>query len=144
MTEKRIEARVAAILNAKELVLNRGDESGVEVGMRFAILEEGGLGIVDPETGDSLGDVERPKTIVKVTQVRKKMSVASTYRTKRVGGGPLFPYLSREFLEKAPRTVVETLHADEYEPAPSEEESIVHKNDRAVQVIGDEYSGWGW
>jgi hypothetical protein len=33
-----IEGKVARILNSRELVINRGTEAGVKLGMRFAVL----------------------------------------------------------------------------------------------------------
>lgn len=140
----RIEARVATILNARELVINRGELAGVEVGMRFAVLADEGFDVVDPETGDSLGDVERPKTLVKITQVREKLAVAATYRTKSVGGSVFGSVVGMAGMFDPPRTLTETLRAEGYEPLPSEEEIVVKVNDRVVQVVGDEFAGWDW
>jgi hypothetical protein len=144
MNGDRIEALVAGILTDRELVLNKGSADGIEVGMRFAVLAEEGVNITDPVTGEPLGDVERPKTMVKVSQVQEKLSVAATYRTKTVGGGALvFPSLS---LFSTPRTIEERLRADErtYARPLKPEEAIVQAGDKAVQVIGDEFNNWNW
>jgi hypothetical protein len=140
--EDRIEGLVARILNDRELVINRGSSHGVEVGMRFAVLAEEGLAITDPETGDLLDDVERPKTLVKVTQVRPKLAVAATYRTKTVGESFInVPSL----LFRSPETTTERLAVDSNSYRPlTDEESIVKVRDKAVQVVGDEFSGWAW
>jgi hypothetical protein len=137
MTE-RIEALVAEILNQREVVLNRGLQDGVTIGMRFAILNSKGANIVDPETGEALGSVEVDKAMVKVVRVNQRLSVARTFRT--VGGtqsvlemamglragSPARP----ENLKTGDRTYVEEL---------DESESFVKKGDTAVQIVADEF-----
>ena len=44
-----IEGKVAAILNERDLVINRGSDSGVQEGMRFGVVEKD-VPIVDPDT----------------------------------------------------------------------------------------------
>lgn len=141
MAENRIEALVARILTDREVALNKGTASGVEVGMRFAVLAEEGVNIVDPATKEPLGDVERPKTMVKVVRVQEKLSVAATYRSKRISGGIAFPNIFSE-----PQIIEERLSADErsYARPLKPEEAKVQVGDRAVQVIGDEFGGWDW
>ena len=131
----RIRGQVAEILSNRELALNRGEEHGVEVGMRFAILNRKGADIRDPETGESLGEVEIAKTIVKVIRVQERLCVARTFKTRRVGGG-----ISTSFFEPA-RTVTETLRIGDrpYVEELDESESYVKRGDPAVQVVGDEY-----
>jgi hypothetical protein len=145
MSDDRIEALVAGILTDRELVLNKGSADGVEVGMRFAVLAKEGVNIADPVTGEPLGDIERPKTMVKVSRVQEKLSVAATYRTKRVGGG-VSSALIFSSLFSEPRMIEEKLRADSstYARPLKPEEAIVQVGDRAVQVIGDEFSGWNW
>lgn len=143
---RRIEGQVAGILNNRELVINRGVRSGVEIGMRFAVLAPEGIGIKDPVTGESLGDVERPKILVKVTQVQDRMSVATTYRTKTVGGGfDVLRAAGGSFF--APReTVHEQLKADKdsYVRPLSRDDSIVALGDKVVEVVGEEFEHWRW
>jgi len=136
----RITGMVAQILNDRELVINRGAEHDVEVGMRFAVLDPNGIEVTDPETGEALGDVERPKTIVKVTQVKPKLAIASTYRSRTVSGGSFYSILNAK-----PSTVHETLNVEDSDYQPiSEEESKVFRGDRIVEVVGDEFAGWEW
>ncbi|MFF1571350.1 hypothetical protein ACFVWR_01280 [Leifsonia sp. NPDC058292] len=47
-----IHAKVAQLLTSTDLVINRGSEDGVEVGMKFAVMDPLGRDIKDPETGD--------------------------------------------------------------------------------------------
>lgn len=82
-----IRGQVARVLTTRELVLNRGVSHGVKVGMRFAVLDPKAEHIKDPETGDELGSLYRPKVKVEVTRVEPRMSVAATYRKRRINVG---------------------------------------------------------
>ena len=75
-----IEVKIAKILNTRELVLNHGSEAGVAVDMEFAVLEPK-LSIVDPDTQQPLGDLEREKVRVRVFETHPKFSLARTYET---------------------------------------------------------------
>lgn len=88
MTPEPIEGLVAQILNARELVINRGSTHGVRPDMIFEVLADEADDIVDPETGESLGSVDRPKVPVRVIQVKDRLAVARTFRSreKNVGG----------------------------------------------------------
>ena len=85
---KRITGAVARILNSRELVLNRGSEHGVKTGMHFEVLAPEAENIEDPDSGEVLGSVDRPKVAVRIVQVQPKLSVARTFRSRRrnVGG----------------------------------------------------------
>ncbi len=109
-----ITGHVAKILNSRELVLNRGAEDGVQAGMDFAVLDPEAESIRDPETGEDLGAVARPKVDVRVFVVQDRLSVARTFKSRRVnvggyGLGGLSPSL------QPPRYVrrYETLETDE-------------------------------
>ncbi|MCA1832118.1 MAG: hypothetical protein ABR548_05140 [Actinomycetota bacterium] len=137
MTE-RIEGRVAQILNSRELVLNRGAADGVQVGMRFAILNRKGADIRDPETDEVLGSVEVEKALVKVVRVHERLAVARTFRTTFVSG--ILGALSGLTTES--RHVPETLKTDErtYQQELDESESFVKRGDPAIQIVGEEFS----
>ena len=77
MTEP-IRGKVAAVLNEREIALNIGSAKGVFVGMYFDVMSLESGDIRDPDTGEVLGSIERPKVRVQVTEVNKKFSVAST------------------------------------------------------------------
>ncbi|MGH3767391.1 MAG: hypothetical protein ACRDS0_08990 [Pseudonocardiaceae bacterium] len=145
MNMNRIEGKVAQILNSRELVINRGVEHGVEIGMQFAVLNNKGGDIKDPDTGGSLGSVELPKVLLKVVRVYGKMSVASTFRQFRTTGGTLgsLAGITEAFYAK-PETRTETLRTNErtYREELDEEDSYVHTGDLAVEVKGDEFAGW--
>ena len=79
-----IRGKIAKILNSREVALNIGKDQGVELGMRFEVLAPQAYEIPDPDTGVILGSVASPKVTVEITRVQDNLSVASTYRTKRV------------------------------------------------------------
>ena len=71
------EGRIAQIIDDHRIVINKGHEHGVRVGQRFLILAIGDE-IFDPETDESLGQVEVVKGRGKVTHVQEKMSTLQT------------------------------------------------------------------
>ena len=82
-----IRGKVAKVLNTRELVIKVGEKKGVEGGMKFVILDPKGADIKDPDTGEVLGSIERPKINIEVTLVKDNLSVASTYKKKKVNIG---------------------------------------------------------
>lgn len=87
MAEKTIRGKVARVLNSRELAINLGSENGVELGMLFDVLDPKGEDITDPDTGEVLGSVDRPKVRVKVINVQEKLCIASTYKSKKINVG---------------------------------------------------------
>lgn len=136
-----IRGKVARVLNSRELALNIGSEHGVRDGMLFDVLDPKGEDIVDPDTGDVIGSLERSKVRVRVTSVQDKLSVASTFKKERVnigGVGIGTSSLSQLFLQPEYVTQYETLKTEEktWEDL-SEEESYVKHGDPVVQVKSD-------
>jgi len=82
-----IAGKVAKVLNSRELVINVGSLGGVEVGMVFEVLDKKGENITDPDTGELLGSIDRPKVKVKVTRTEERLSVASTYESHQINMG---------------------------------------------------------
>lgn len=141
MTE-RIEGQVAQILNARELVINRGEVHGVEVGMRFAVLNSRGALIIDPETKEEIGPVELPKVLVKVVRVQTRLAVARTFRSTKIPGGSIYTAASPfDSLMRPPKVIPETLKTDEsrLQDELDESESYVKIGDSVVQAIGDAF-----
>lgn len=87
MNDKRLRGKVARILNSRELAINLGSAQGVAVGNLFDVLDPKGEDITDPESGELLGSVERPKVRVKVINVQEKLCIASTYKSRKVNVG---------------------------------------------------------
>lgn len=133
-----IKGKVAGILNARELVINIGKDHGVTTDMIFKILADTPLDVKDPDTGEHLGQIDREKVRVRVSEVQDKISVCITYR--KTGGSYVMRNLSSAFaagLLDVER--VETLKASDksFPPPLSEDESYVKKGDRVVEVISD-------
>ncbi len=138
---KPIRGKVAQILNTREVALNIGTNDGVELGMLFDIMIPNAYDIADPDTGTVLGSLDRPKTRVKIIQAKDNLSLATTYRTKRVNVGGQGFLLSSMF--EAPRWVTkyETLKINEslensaYEL--SDADSYISIGDPVVQVFDE-------
>lgn len=73
-----IAGQVALIEDDHTLVLNRGAEAGVTVGMVFTVRAGDGRVITDPETGRELGTLSREKLRVRVFDVQPLFSRAHT------------------------------------------------------------------
>ncbi len=137
-----IRGRVAKILNSRELAINIGATHGVKIGMYFDVLDQEHENISDPETGEILGSIERPKVTVKVVSVRDRFAVATTFKTKRVnvGGSSNFGLLASGLSEALmpPKWVTkyETLKTEEVTwENLKEEESYVKTGDPVIQVF---------
>lgn len=136
-----IRAKVARILNSREIVITAGTDNGVGVGMLFDVMDPKGEDIRDPDTGEVLGSVERPKVRVQVTQVQDRIAVASTFKKERVnvgGSGGFFNDLgdiSRALMPPKYITRYETLKTTEktWEDL-DEKQSYVKIGDPVVQV----------
>ncbi len=83
----RLEGKVAQILNARQLVINLGTQDGIRLGMRFAVLAATPLEIVDPDSHEVLGIVDREKVRVAAVEVQERFAICSTYEIKVVGEG---------------------------------------------------------
>lgn len=104
--------------------------------MRFAVLDPKGEDIVDPETKDVLGSVNRPKVRLAVVQVEERMSVARTYeRTRgRPGVATLGILGVARALEGEPSRPI-TLRTDEEVWEQLDEDSSYVKTGDPVQQI---------
>lgn len=124
-----IEGRVAQILSDRELVINRGQEDGVEFGMEFKVLSDLSIEITDPETGASLGSIDRPKVQVRAVEVHEKFAVCKTVMFTSDGSE------LRELDFFRPRSrVADTLRGSVVTPPLAPHESIVRVGDRVKQT----------
>ena len=55
--------------------------------MIFDVLDSAGDNILDPDSGLVIGSIHRPKVRLKIVTVQDKLSVARTYKTKRINVG---------------------------------------------------------
>lgn len=136
-----LQGKVASVLNSREVAINIGSASGVEVGMKFDIMSDEKEDILDPDTNDVLGSLDRPKVRVLVSYVTDMFAIASTYRktSVNVGGiGGIGPSFAK--LLSPPKWIetVETLKTSErtWEDL-DESQSYVKTGDLVVQVLED-------
>ncbi|MCJ7510360.1 MAG: hypothetical protein MUP14_05695 [Dehalococcoidia bacterium] len=132
-----LEGKVAAIVSVREVAINLGDKDDVEPGMIFAILADVPLRVEDPDTRELLGQIERYKVKVKVTEVLERLSICRTYEIYETPG--LFPFLPLIPPMVATRRV-RTLRIEDSELPPplSDEESYVKVGDRVRQVPSED------
>ena len=138
MTSARqpIHGKVARVLSSREVAINKGSDDGVKIGMIFNILSTKGSEIKDPDTGEALGSVDLVKTSVKVTAVKARIAVASTYRSNRVNVGGSGLGITRLFEPPKWETRYETLRIDDAAIEDlDEEDAIVHTGDPVVQHL---------
>lgn len=145
---KPIRGKVASVINEREIAINVGTTHGVTVGMYFDVMDAHDEDIRDPDTNEVLGSIKRPKVRVKITYAQERLSVASTYRSKRVnlggsGGGivaalDLGPF-SKSLMPPNWVTKYETLkkrdRTTEGLNELNEEDSLVQTSDPVVQVL---------
>jgi len=134
-----IRGKVARVLNSREIVINVGVEHGVFVGMYIDVMDPKGENITDPDTGEVLGSIERPKVRLQVTKVQEKIAIASTYRKSQLNvGGRMadIGVISRALMPPKWVTKYETLKTEEktWEDL-DESQSYVKIGDPVVQVI---------
>ena len=129
--------KVAKILNKRELVINIGSDISVEEGMLFDVMDKDLLSIKDPDTGEDLGSISRPKIRVKAVIVERNLSIVRTYKTHRINvGGSGIGIGNFAAVLDPPRWVDrhETLKLpDDFEPL-KESESIVNVGDVVISV----------
>ena len=79
MTGECIAGKVALVEDDHTLVINRGTEAGVTVGMVFVVSSAAGPVITDPETGRELGRLNREKLRVRVFDAQPLFARAHTF-----------------------------------------------------------------
>ena len=135
---KPIRGKVARVLSSRDVALNRGMVDGVEIGMVFKILSTVAPTVTDPDTGELIGSVEMEfeKTSVKVTSVQERLSLASTFRTRKVNvGGVGIRPATKLFEPPKWETQVETFETNEPDEAIFARDTIVKTGDLVVQVL---------
>ena len=145
MTEA-IRSKVARVLNSREIVIAAGSEQGVRVGMYFDVLDPKGEDIRDPDTGEILGSIDRPKVRVRVSKVQDRLAVASTFKKEQINIGGVakgtdlaslasFGILGRSLMPPKYVTKYETLKTDEKTWEDLDEaQSYVKTGDPVLQV----------
>lgn len=137
-----IRGKVAEILTTRELAINVGSTHGVQANMLFDVYDNQTKHIVDPDTTETLGVLQRLKVRVKVTDVYERFSLATTFRKTVVneGGGLALGPIASMLLPAKRVTKYETLSGKNRGwNELSEIDSYVSKGDPVVQVVDPEY-----
>ena len=129
-----IRGKVASILNTREVTLNVGDVHGVKMGMFFDIFPKAQEEVKDPDSGELIGVVRRPKVRVQIADVEQRYSIARTYRMKtRRTGISFWAGLQGDTVREP-----ETLRKKDAEFEDMDEfDSYVEKGDPVEQVVND-------
>ena len=126
-----MEGKVAAVINRRELVINRGSDAGVQEGMKFKVMDRR-LEITDPESNETLGTLEREKVRVKVSEVHPKFSIAMTYETYQVSE-PVLPGMLGSQRVTRVRTLQTRSGAVQ---SPDDQVASVREGDLVVELEG--------
>ena len=137
-----IKGKVAKIVDNQEVVINVGLNDGVRVGMRFDIISPKLEDIADPDSCEIIGSIKRAKNRVKVAQVHDKISIARTYRKKRVnvGGTGTLPTIElwKGLIDPPKWTDQPEMIKTRESTLQEQAESYVKTGDPIVQVEGDD------
>ncbi|WP_140400725.1 hypothetical protein [Gulosibacter sp. 10] len=132
---------VARVVSDREVILNKGTDHGLDAGEYVIIIDPDTQSITDPETGENLGGLKRIKAVLRVVESTAKLSLAKTFRTRRVrvSGGLGGAGFGNMFAEPKYETRVETLQLDPQAGLPiSEEDSAISLNDPFEVVSAEE------
>lgn len=131
----RIIGKVVDIKNIYTAIINKGSNDGVGEGMRFLIYETGEE-LKDPETGESLGNMEYIKARVKANYVSEKYTIAETYDTYVVKN-PLFMagVTAAPFEERKERKTLPLSDETRNELLDSKRSLVVKKGDLVKQIF---------
>jgi hypothetical protein len=102
VTGRSVTGRVALVEDDYTLVINRGAEAGVALGMVFAVYSGPGRVITDPDTGRELGRLNREKLRVRVFDVQPLFARAHTF----VETDDFYGLLQLRFVAEPPEDVV--------------------------------------
>jgi hypothetical protein len=126
-----IEGKVAAILNERQLVINRGTDHGVVEDMEFGVFESHATTVTDPDDDQSLGEVHAEKIRVQIISVQAKFSVGQTFETY---GGRVGIYDYMDIYKTVPPKVRTLKTSDAIYRPLAEGESYVRRGDLVREI----------
>lgn len=132
---------VAKIVSDREVILNRGSTHGIESGDFVIVIDPETTSVLDPESGEDLGGLKRIKAVLQVVEVADRLSLARTFRTRKVkvAGGYGSGGIVSMFSEPKYETQVETLELDPLAGRPiSEDASAITTGDPFEVTSRDE------
>ena len=136
MVASAIQGKVAKVLNDREVVINRGTDHGVKLGMRFKLIET--VQIQDPDTRDGIGTITREKIRFMVVHSQPSMSIARTYETHIFGSSSASQ--AAEMLAQSinPQTSMQKTDVKRIRPAGDSDEPVLVKVGDVVNEVTDD------
>ena len=140
MAGKESRLKVVQIINDRELAVSGGGSAGIAQGDFLRVFAAEPERILDPDTGDVLGEFSRTKIVVEVFQVDERFALAHTFRTETYNeGGSGVTALGSLFMPPKIVTRVETLRRDDSDGQPiSEDDAVVEIGDLVEVIDADE------
>lgn len=130
--EMALYGKVLKIFDETSLLIDLGRNDGIDRGDRFVIVEKGGE-VIDPESGNSLGELEHVKIELVAVDIQERMSILMTELEESPSGGlPLSARMVQASVkgERGPgRRIKMAVAPGEMEGRPTP--SPVRKGDRA-------------
>lgn len=137
---KKLEGKIAEVLNPYTVLINRGLYEGVSRGAIFAVLDETPIPVLDPETKEQIGQRHQEKIRVKVTSVDDHFCTAETYRRVTTGGQGFSVGVTLPEALQSRRIVREAITSDAPGFTKPQKEVTVSVGD-AVRLIESAYDG---
>ncbi len=128
--------KVLKIFDETSLLIDLGREEGIARGDRFVVVEQGG-GVVEPESGRELGELEHVKIELVAVDVQERMSILMTELEEEPSSGlPLSTRMVRDSVKGergvGGRRIKMTVAPGEMEGRPSP--SPVRRGDKVRKV----------
>jgi hypothetical protein len=108
---KTVRAKVADVLNEREVALNAGKDKGIAVGDIADVITL--HDVVDPDTKEPLGEVRTLVVSLRVESVAERLSIARTFQQK--GGGTIY-----DILASTTRSTIQTIRGPQQPTAASD------------------------
>lgn len=80
---RKIEARVVKVISSEMIVINKGEDDGITIGMPFLVYRLG-ENIIDPETNKNLGQLEIIVGRGRAAHIQK--NITTLYADDKAGG----------------------------------------------------------
>jgi hypothetical protein len=129
----RLQGKVIRIFDTNRLAINLGSKDGVERGLRFDVYSPGDE-IIDPDTGEVLGNYHLNKTTVYAREVHERFTVARPPDRRERVQADGFTSLMQQFQY---RTVPGDLPVEHHDLQPLTSGSTVRVGDFAVADIDE-------
>jgi hypothetical protein len=129
-----LQGNVVKILNQREIAINIGRAHGVQKGMTFAIVASSPEEIRDPETGEVLDVVDRLKALIQAKEVRRRITICSTYKTPKLIPDESFNTLYASHGLRNTQEVTDSMEDFALPALLADDEQYIRSDDKVKQV----------